>query len=187
MFGSFGVDFETSDGRRVMVVALTEQQWQALRAVTETAAVFAALEEVLDADLDLEADRYRLRETIAAVLRPWFAQRTFEAVSERLTRARVLWGPYMDMAEAARRARSDATSVAAEIDQPGIGAMLATGRPLRWDGEGAPPEPAPRLGGDTAQVLGTVLGLSDAEIGRLQAAGIVDLGPGLRAESRRAG
>jgi 2-methylfumaryl-CoA isomerase len=95
MFGSFGVDFETSDGRRVMVVALTEQQWQALRAVTETAAVFAALEEVLDADLDLEADRYRLRETIAAVLRPWFAQRTFEAVSERLTRARVLWGPYM--------------------------------------------------------------------------------------------
>lgn len=76
MYGSFGVDFETSDGRRLMVVALTEGQWRALREVTETGAVFAALEQVLGADLNKESDRYQLRETIAAVLKPWFAQRT---------------------------------------------------------------------------------------------------------------
>lgn len=185
MFGSFGVDFETSDGRRVMVVALTELQWRALREVTETASVFTALEQVLDADLDLESDRYRLRETIAAVLRPWFAQRTYAAVSELLSRARVLWSPYIDMAETARRARSDSASVAEEIIQPGIGPMLATGRPSRWDGVSAKPVAAPQLGQDTECVLSEVLGLSGTEIGRLHDAGVVDVrGPARVGSSR---
>ncbi|UUU19724.1 CoA transferase [Streptomyces sp. DSM 40750] len=173
MYGSFGVDFETSDGRRLMVVALTEGQWCALRDVTETGAVFAALERALGADLSQEGDRYRLRETIAAVLRPWFAQRDFGTVRELLERAKVLWSPYLDMAEAARAARADETSVAAEMDQPGIGPLLATGRPLRWAGTGAPPVPAPRLGEHTEDVLSDLLGLSTEEIGRLQDAGVV--------------
>ncbi|MER5435822.1 CoA transferase [Streptomyces sp. NPDC002588] len=176
MYGSFGVDFETSDGRRLMVVALTEGQWRALREVTETGAVFAALERVLGADLNQESDRYRLRETIAAVLRPWFAQRDLGTVRGLLDRARVLWSPYLDMAEAARAARADKTSVAVEMDQPGIGSLLATGRPLRWDGDGAPPVPAPRLGEHTEAVLSDVLGLSPGEIGRLHDAGVIDAG-----------
>jgi 2-methylfumaryl-CoA isomerase len=123
MFGSFGVDFETADGRRVMVVALTEGQWAALRDVTETGGVFAALEEVLEADLDLEADRYRFRETIAAVLGPWFARRSFVTVREQLRSAHVLWSPYADLLEAARSAR-EAGAVAQEIDQPGLARCL---------------------------------------------------------------
>ena len=106
MFGSFGVDFATSDGRRIMVVALTEGQWNALRRVTKTEHVFAALEETLDADLDLEGDRYRLRETIASVLRPWFAARDFATLEMVLDDAKVLWSPYRDMAEVAAAARS---------------------------------------------------------------------------------
>jgi 2-methylfumaryl-CoA isomerase len=173
VFGSFGVDFGTSDGRRVMVVALTGNQWRALRDVTETGTVFAALEQVLGADLDQEGDRYRLRETIAALLRPWFAQRDFETVTQLLSRARVLWGPYLDMTEVAGRARRDGASVAAEIHQPGIGPMLATGRPTRWDQVLAPPAPAPQLGDDSDEVLSQVLGFSSLEIGRLRDAGVV--------------
>ncbi|WP_326686167.1 CoA transferase [Streptomyces sp. NBC_01795] len=173
MYGSFGVDFETSDGRRVMVVALTEGQWRALREVTETDAVFAALERVLGADFSQESERYRLRETIAAVLRPWFAQRDFGTVRGLLDRARVLWSPYLGMQEVADVARADETSVAAEIDQPGIGRVLATGRPLRWDGAGAPPVPAPRLGEHTEEVLLDVLGLSTKEVGRLHEEGVI--------------
>jgi len=158
MFGSFGVDFETEDGRRLMVVALTEGQWRALREVTETAEVFAAMEKVLSADLDLEADRYRLRETIAAVLRPWFSQRPYAVVRELLDRAHVLWSPYTDMGEAARLARESRASVAGEIDQPGIGPMLATGGPMRWDGVRGSIEPAPLLGADTECVLAEIVG-----------------------------
>ncbi len=178
MFGSFGVDFETLDGRRVMVVALTEGQWRALRDVTETAQVFVALEKVLDADLDLESDRYRLRETIAAVLRPWFAQRDFDSVSELLTRAHVLWSPYANMAEVAHNARISGAPLVAEIEQPGVGPMLAAGSPMRWDGAWVPPVAGPRLGDDTESVLAEVLHLSQAELGTLQARGIVALNAG---------
>jgi 2-methylfumaryl-CoA isomerase len=176
VFGSFGVDFETADHRRVMAVALTEGQWHALCEVTETGAVFGALEQVLGADLNLEADRYRLQETIAAVLRPWFAQRDFDTVSDSLTRARVLWGPYANAHEAATKARRDPGSVAAEIDQPGIGPMLSTGSPVRWRGVAAPPTPAPVLGHDTEAVLSGVLGLSTKELARLHDARVVRLG-----------
>jgi len=172
MYGSFGSDFATADGRRVMVVALTEGQWRALRDVTETGKVFEALEQVLDADLTLEQDRYRLRETIAAVLRPWFEQRDFATVSELLEKAHVLWSPYRDMAQAAVIARSAAPLVE-EIDQAGVGAMLATGSPVRWDGDQLGPVAAPTLGADTFTVLADSLGLTQAELGRLHGAGVV--------------
>lgn len=178
MFGAFGNDFVTSDGRPVMVVALTPGQWRALRDVTETGDVFGALEKVLDADLDLETDRYRLRETISAVLRPWFAQRDYETVSALLTKAHVLWSPYRDTLQAASEARRAADSVAAEIDQPGIGRMLATGNPVRWHDERTEPVPAPQLGHDTEAVLTTLLGLSPAELGGLQERGVIGLADG---------
>ena len=168
MYGAFGVDFQTADGQRVMVVALTAAQWRALRDATETAPVFAALEQALGADLDTDADRYRLRETIAAVLRPWFGQRDYETVRTALDRGHVLWSPYRDMAAAAAQARNDPTSIAAEITQPGIGPVLATGRPVRWNGIGADPVPAPELGAHTEEVLAEVLGLSDGTLGRLR-------------------
>ena len=90
MFGSFGVDFETRDRRRVMVVALTEGQRRALVQVTETTEIFAALGTLLEANLEQESHRYRLRESIAAVLRPWFAQRSFDEIAALLDAAKAL-------------------------------------------------------------------------------------------------
>lgn len=174
VFGSFGVDFATADGEHVMVVALTETQWGALCQVTNTTAVFEALAVSLGADLADEAERYRLRETIAGILRPWFAERSMAQVSAQLDAARVLWGPYRDMAEAARVARETTDSITAEIEQPGIGPMLATASPLRWSGHFETPAPAPALGADTENVLAEVLNLSQTEIGRLLDRGVVE-------------
>ena len=173
MFGSFGVDFETSDRRRVMVVALTEGQWKSLRNVTGTGAVFEALEKTLDADLDNEGDRFRLRETIASILQPWFAARDYPTVQQLLDDAKVLWSPYRDMAEVAGAARSGEHAIVSEIEQPGVGTMLAASAPWRWDGEQCSAKPAPLLSSDTHQVLSEVLGLSEAQIGRLQSRGVV--------------
>lgn len=172
-YGSFGVDFATADDRRVIVVALTTGQWRALCTATGTTEVFAALEPALGADLADESDRYRFRETIEAILRPWFAARPYDEVARLLDEARVLWGPYRDMAEAARLALDDPSSVVREIDQPGVGPMAATAGPVRTGGEPAPPHPAPALGADTEAVLSERLGLGSAEIGRLRDAGIV--------------
>jgi 2-methylfumaryl-CoA isomerase len=168
MFGAFGTDFATSDGRRLMVVALTERQWHALCRVTQTGQVFAGLEQALGADLELEGDRYRLRETIASVLRPWFLQRDFDTVRGLLDEARVLWSPYLDIAQTASAARQDRDSVAREINQPGVGPMLATSEPWRWNGARGRPQRAPNLSSQTEEVLEEVLGLSTVEIGRLR-------------------
>ena len=173
MFGSFGVDFATADGRRIMVVALTEGQWNALRRVTGTERVFSALEETLGADLDREGDRYRLRETIASVLRPWFEARDFATLEKLLDDAKVLWSPYRDMAEIAAEARIATDSIVTEIDQPGIGPMLAAAGPWRWDEERPAARPAPVLSADTDEVLSGVLGLSETEIGSLRERGII--------------
>ncbi|WP_406020590.1 CoA transferase [Nocardioides sp. NBC_00850] len=173
MFGSFGVDFETSDRRRVMVVALTEGQWKSLRKVTGTEAVFEALENTVGADLDNEGDRFRLRETIASILRPWFASRDYATVKGLLDEAKVLWSPYRDMAEVVETELSDPASIIEEIEQPGVGPMLSAASPWRWGGEQTRPTPAPSMSADTDDVLSELLGLSQRDLGRLRDARII--------------
>ncbi|ADP80719.1 CoA transferase [Pseudofrankia inefficax] len=184
VYGSFGVDFACRDGQRVMVVALTEGQWAALCSVTGTGPVFAALETALDADLTQEDARYRLRETIAAVLRPWFAARDSKQVADELDAARVLWGRYRGMTDVVAAHARGVHPVLAHVlvpaddaprrEVPSQGLPAITARsPLRWDGAYGPPGEAPRLGADTAAVLSEALGLSDAEIGRLAGAGVI--------------
>ena len=184
VYGSFGVDFACRDGQRVMVVALTEGQWAALCSVTGTGAVFSALEKALDADLTLEDERYRLRETIAAVLRPWFAARDSKQVADELDAARVLWGRYRGMTDVVAAHARGVHPVLAHVlvpadDAPrrdvrtqGVPAITARS-PLRWDGAYGAPGEAHRLGADTAEVLAEVLGLSDAEIGQLAGRGVI--------------
>ncbi|MEU7818521.1 CoA transferase [Pseudonocardia sp. NPDC049154] len=173
VYGSFGVDFACSDGARVMVVALTEGQWAALRKVTGTEEVFAALEQALDADLTKESERYRLRETIAAVLRPWFAARDLKTVSDELDAARVLWGRYRGMTEVVGAHRQGRHPVLADLTLPDGTASITARSPLRWGGEHGPAGEAPELGRDTDEVLAEVLGLGTAEIGALHDRGVV--------------
>ncbi|EFC81227.1 CoA transferase [Parafrankia sp. EUN1f] len=183
VYGSFGVDFTCSDGVRVMVVALTEGQWAALCSVTKTGEVFGALETALDADLNFEADRYRLRETIAAVLRPWFAARDYAQVAGELDAARVLWSRYQGMSDVVAAHAANPLAVLADVELPasdpsrGPVTSITARSPMRWDGEYGAPGDAPRLGQHTASVLSDVLGLSDAEIGRLVDSGVIAAPP----------
>jgi 2-methylfumaryl-CoA isomerase len=174
VYGSFGVDFETGDRHRVMVVALTARQWKALRDVTKTDRVFRALEEALEVDLSVETDRYRLRETLAAILRPWFAARKLDQVTQELDAAQVLWSRYRTMADTVRELlKSPGTTVVTELDQPGIGVVVSARSPVRIAGDYCDPRPAPRLGQDTDEVLQSILGLQDHEVAALRDRGVV--------------
>ena len=174
VYGSFGVDFTTADGRRVMVVALTESQWRALCQVTGTGAVFEALQQALGVDLQDEESRYHHRETVAVILRGWFAARDLATVSAELDAARVLWGPYRSMTDVVQAHESSpSTSPLTEVEQPGVGRVLGMGSPLRLGDRMSPPAPAPLLGADTELVLSEVLGVSSAEFGRLHDEGVV--------------
>jgi 2-methylfumaryl-CoA isomerase len=173
VYGSFGVDFACSDGQRVMVVALTPGQWSALTSVTGTGEVFAALEQALDADLDQEAERYRLRETVAAVLKPWFLARDSKTVSDELDSARVLWGRYQGMTDVVTAHRTGRHDVLAHLTMPDGTTGITARSPLRFDGERGLAGETPVLGRETDAVLAEVLGLSSAEIGGLHDRGVV--------------
>jgi len=157
-----------------MVVALTVRQWRNLVQVTGTERVFVALEEAAEVDLSLETDRFRMRETIAAVMRPWFAARSVNEVTRELDAAQVLWSRYRTMSGTVRElAKDPLTSVVTEIDQPGIGPITTARSPIRIGGNWTDPRPAPRFGEDTDQVLAEVLGLAAHEIAGLHDRGIV--------------
>ena len=179
LYGSFGADFGCRDGQRVMVVAMTEGQWAALQKATGTIEVFEALETALDVDLRPEEERYRHREAIAAILRPWFAARDFGQVSADLDGARALWGRYRGMADVAAAHRRGDHPVLADVELGQSGTAISattviTGRsPLRWNGGYGEPGQAPVLGRETERVLAEVLGLTGAELAGLRDRGVI--------------
>jgi 2-methylfumaryl-CoA isomerase len=176
LYGAFGHDFGARDGRRVMVVALTGRQWTALIDVTGTAPAFQSLETVTGHDLSSEDGRFGARDLIAAVLRPWFETRTLEEIREAFADTGVSWGPYQtfrQLVEDDPRC-SEENPMFATVDQPGIGSYLVPASPLELTASGRlPPRKAPLLGEHTEEILAEVLGLSEAEIGRLLHAGTV--------------
>ena len=182
LYGAFGRDFATADGRRVMLAAISNRQWRAIGKATGLAAQLAMLGPAMQADLDTEGGRFHARHAIAAVLEPWFAVRTLPEVAEAFGGAGVLWGPYQDFGQLVHDDPrcSTANPMFAEIEQPGIGRVLANAVPLSFSENGRPaPAAAPVLGEHTEAVLTETLGLSGEEYGRLHDAGIVS-GPPTR-------
>ena len=172
LYGGLARDFRTSDGERVMVVALTRRHFTDLAAVTGLAGTFAGLERLLHADFGEDGDRYQHREVIAALLAPWFAGRQFADVERELAGTSVLWSRYRGFTDLVSDGTLAANPLLREISQPGVGPLLAPGSPLAIDGAGEP-RPAPALGADTAAVLTGLLGLSAAEVGKLAERGFV--------------
>jgi 2-methylfumaryl-CoA isomerase len=176
LYGAFGHDFATRDGRRVMVVALTARQWHALREATGIGAACSQLEQATGHDLETESGRYEARDLIVALLRPWFAARDLTQVRERFAGTGVSWGPYQtfrQMVEEDVRC-STANPLFAEVEHPGIGTYLTPASPLDFGAAArVPARRAPLLGEHTEEILADVLGLSAGEIGRLHDVGIV--------------
>lgn len=175
LFGAFGRDFVTRDAQRVMVVGLTLKQWRSLCRAMQLDAAMEALGTRLGLDLSREGDRFHARADIAALVAPWVAARSLAEVAQALDAHGVCWSRYQGIGElvAHDTACSPANPLFSEVDQPGVGRLLAAGIPLDFGGQHRPPaQPAPRLGEHTEEVLSELLGVTQAEFGRLQQRGV---------------
>jgi len=149
VYGTFGRDFRTADGRYLMLLALTPRQMRSLAEATELPF------DRIDANLDDEAERWRHRDELCALLEPWIAERELDQVSEAFERHQVLWGPYRTFKEVLE---TDATAW-----RPPATA-LDTG-----DAERRAAQPSPTLGADTDAVLAE----AGEDVDALRAAGVI--------------
>ena len=170
LYGAFGRDFETLDGKRLMVVGLTPTQWASLCEATGLGPAFSQVGERLGLDLRQEGDRFRARREIAKILEPWFHSRQLSEIRRIFDAHSVCWAPYRTIREVVEKDPDCSTEnpMFAVVEQPGIGAYLVPGSPLQFGAlPRLPPKRAPLLGEHTDEILLEVLGLSEAEVGKL--------------------
>lgn len=176
LFGAFGRDFATSDGVRLMVVAITPRQWTGLIAILGIEDAVATIEAELGASFTQdESLRFIHRGRLNPIFEAAFARRPAAELGPAFEARGVCWGPYQTLGQALRTDRhvSDSNPVLSNVAHPGGRSYLTPGAAATMPGHtrhAAPP--APMLGRDTDQVLAEVLGLSGEAIGRLHDAGL---------------
>ena len=182
LYGAFGAELSTLEGRRLYAVAISRRQWDALLEATGSAAAVGEIAADRGLDFGNEGDRFEARHELKAAMQSWTGTRRFTEVAERFDGCGVCWGPYQtftELVETDLRCSPDA-GLFCEVDQPGIGPYLTPVSPLSL-GEGGDSAAdalsggvlAPVLGEHTDEVLSDWLGLSSAEISRLHDKGIV--------------
>jgi 2-methylfumaryl-CoA isomerase len=141
LYGAFGRDFRTRDGRRIMIVALTSRQWNSLVAATDLGEAFASIEKddgrrprTTRADASPPASSSERRSE------PWVLSRSIAEVREIFDAHDVCWGPYQTFTELVEQDPrcSPANPLFASVEQPGIGTYRMPGSPLVFGSGRAP-------------------------------------------------
>lgn len=82
--------------------------------------------------------------------------------------------PVLSVTEALAHPHAAAREMVVEVDHPACGPLRVLGRPIKFPGERqAPLEPPPMFGQHTAEVLRRELGLTEAQMDKLRALGVI--------------
>ncbi|MEQ1499437.1 MAG: CoA transferase [Novosphingobium sp.] len=177
IWGAFGRDFLSKDGKRFMVAALTPKQWKATVAAFGLGTGVSALEAELGVDF-AASDHHRFvnRQRLFDLFQQAAARLDYADLAARLAAAGATFERYRTMYEAAR----DPVLV---TDNPLFGPSPANPSGFAYPATrsfanlpsqpAGDPQPAPYLGEHSEEVLAERLGLSSGEIARLIDRGIV--------------
>ena len=180
LYGAFGKDFVTRDGKRIMIIAVSGKQWSSLISTAGLSDEIEKLSRRLGMNFDEEGDRFEAREQIAPLLADWIGKQTLAEAREVLAASGVCWDEYQTVRQLVEDDPdcSEDNPLFSMVEQPDIGAYLVPGQPMEFTARPRlAPKPAPRLGEHTDEILADLLGLSSVEIGRLHDERVV-AGPG---------
>lgn len=177
LFGAFGRDFVTADGRPVMVVAITARQWSGLVNALGIAGAIAVVEAERSVSFARdEGIRFEHRDAINPIVEKAVAGLPFAALKSAFDANDVCWAPYRTLRQAVAE---DRPLVA---DNPLFSHVRhPSGRSYPTPGYAATMTGTPRadavaasvLGANTEEVLAEVLGCGSGEIAALHDRGIV--------------
>ena len=177
VFGAFGRDFKTADGKRVMVVAITPRQWAGLVKSLDLGAAVAGIEAALGVSfVQDEGLRFVHRDVLTPLVEAAIARRSSDALGTVFDANGVCWGPYHTL-------KSALTEEPRLVSANPIFSPVAHPSGLTYPTPGAAASfslvqranatRAPRQGEHTDQVLAELLGLSSTQIGQMYDRGLV--------------
>lgn len=171
LYGSFGRDFCTADGARVMIVAVTRRQWLGLIRALDIEVQIDEIQVRTKADFEKdEGARFIHRDQLFPVIQECVRSYNLTDLADVFDRNGVCWGQYRTVHEAvnADPRASDLNPMFEYVTQPSGEAYIAAGFPgVLSDLDRLTLRPAPHLGDHTDEILATELGLSASQIGHL--------------------
>ncbi|MDX2167892.1 MAG: CoA transferase [Deltaproteobacteria bacterium] len=160
-------NFPCQDGH-VAILCISDQHWLELCAVMQRPDLAAVERWHSVPGRAAEAD------AIEAEVAAWTAPQTRAAVAQRVAGAGIPSAPVRTIAEVGRDPQLFERGVVREVDYPPRGRVKVLGTPIKLGAEGEPPlTPPPALGEHTDAVLRERLGIGDAEMEELRAAGVI--------------
>ncbi|OWK28533.1 CoA transferase [Sphingomonas mucosissima] len=175
VFGLFGRDFTTRDGKRTMIVVVTHRQWANFIAALNLGDAIARVE--AERGVSFAKDdglRFTHRDALFPLFEAAIAARDHADLAATFDAGGIVHSAYGTMADAVRDPRLVTENpIFGTADDPSGTRYPAVGAFATLPGEERrPPAPAPRNGQHSEQVLAETLGLSSGEIARLFDAGI---------------
>lgn len=176
VYGAFGRDFVTGDGKRLMIMAITPKQWAGLVKVLGLASEVTAIEAAHDISFARdEGNRFVHRDALFALVEARVKAWIYTDLEKALAAEGCCYGAYQTMREAAQDpalvTQNPIFGTPANpsgLSYPAAGAMATVPQLPR----GAP-QPAPALGQDSDAVLAEWLDLSQGEIDQLKTEGLL--------------
>ena len=176
VYGAFGKDFVTADGKRLIVMAISPRQWVGLVKVLKIEKDIAAIEKERNVNFDYdEGVRFEHRDVLYPLVTAKIVKWESAALKKALDEVGGCWGEYQTL----RDAVDDSTLVKGnpiftEMKNPSGFTYPTPGSVATLGGETrGVPKTAPRLGQDSEDVLADFLGMGSSEIASLIDSGIV--------------
>lgn len=170
LFGAFGCDFFTADGKRLILVGITARQWKGVIETFGIGAEVAALEDRLGVSFDQEGPRFLHRKPLFDMVQKVIGAMSYAKAAALLNEKGICWETYRSLQESMVEEPGfiSGNPVFNQQTHPSGHSYPTGGAPATFPALPRHPAPrAPRLGEHTEEILAELLDLPAHEIARL--------------------